>query len=225
MENKIIYKFEQRYDILAKLIDELLNKLYSVTYPKAETDFKSMAKVSQFINKDKNCRYKFPIDFYYIPQNVYETIVKDFMESHNIKLNWDENMKFLIKKLFEEGGLNEVFTPTEFSNGEKVRHCENVPTLDKIIPQEYSDKVKEVLKNYLNTYKFDNRDYNSFYFSVMNYAPSTSRESVVKAWKEILGKDIEMPSDDSWIDEYTAADTEDDDDIETDAVSEEATKE
>lgn len=220
MENKIIYRFEQRYDILAKLIDELLNKLYSVTYPKPETDFKSMAVSDKYgINhKDGNCKYKFPIDFYYIPQNVYETIVKDFMETHNIKLNWDENMKFLIKILFEEGGLNEVFTPTEYSNGENVRHCENVPTLDKIIPQEYSDKVKEILENYLKTYKFDSRVYNSFYFSVMNYAPSTSRESVVKAWKETLNKDVEIPSDDSWIDEYTAADTEDDD--ETNTVSE-----
>ncbi len=224
MENKIVYKFEQRYDILAKLIDELLNKLYNVAYPKAETDFKSMAKLSQFINKDENCRYKFPIDFYYIPQNVYETIVKDFMECHNIKLNWGENMKFLLKILFEDGGLNEVFTPTEYSNGENVRHCENVPTLDKMIPQEYSDKVKEIIENYLRTYKFDSRDYNSFYFSVMNYAPSTNREQVAQAWKEVLGKNIEIPSDESWIDEYTDADTEDDG-IKTNTESDETANE
>lgn len=212
---KIIYTFEKRYDILANLIDELLNKLYEASEPKPQFNFKTMAHMAREINKEENEKYHYPIDFFYMPQETYKLIVNDFMECHNIKLGWDENMKFLLETLFEKGGIKEVYTPTEFSNGENVRHCEETPTLDKVIPQEYSEKVKEMLEDYKNTYKFDSRDYNTFYFSIMNYAPSTNKETVINAWKEKFHKDITIPNDDAWMDDYSYADMEEEENNQT----------
>jgi hypothetical protein len=214
MENKIVYKYEHRSDIDEKLCLELLGKLYSVSYPTTESnDFLTLSKDA---DKKSHGKWNWPVDFYYVPQDVYKAIVDDFLYAHRFSCSWKEDMEFLIGILFEKGGLNEVYGPTEWSK-EPLRHCEDVPTIDKIIPQESVDKLKEVLENYKRTYQFGERDYNGMLFSTFNYGPSSSKEHVVQAWKEVFGKDIEIPDDSTWVDEYYIDDEDeyyDDDEIE-----------
>ena len=202
MENKIVYKYERRGDISWKLTLELINKLYSISYPKPEGNFEALAKDAK---KKSQGKWHWPCDFYYIPQEVSNIIVEDFLNAHRISRIWKDDMDFLIDILFNKGGMKEVYGPTEWSK-EPLRHCEDVPTIDKIIPQEYAEKLKEILENYKETYKFGEHDYNGMTFNVFDYGPSISKENVIKAWKEAYGKDIEIPEDTAWVDEYVAED-------------------
>lgn len=194
---KIVYNYVDKDALQGEWITELLDKLYSVAYPRTKETWKDLCKLYKEKSRGK---YKYPTDFYYIPQEVQRTIIDDFMEKHNIVFHWKDNMGFLIKALFENGGLKEVYGPTDWSE-EPLRHCIDIPTLEKIIPQEYADKVKEVLEGYANTYKFGRREYNNVLFTVHNYSPSSVREYVVSAWKE-LGEDLTIPEDTAWIDEF-----------------------
>lgn len=204
MEDKIIYEYEHREDIQLELVDKLINKLYGLSYPKPSIDFKTMNKVFPTLSTEK---YKYPIDFYYIPYEVCKIIIDDFLDKYGIEFHWKDNMDFLLRILFEEGGIKEVYTADEY-NEKPYRHCIDVETLEKHIPKEYSDKVKEILEGYARTYKFGSRDYNSILCTASMYAPSCNREAVSKAWKEAFGKDIVIPDDSAWIDEYEAADEE-----------------
>lgn len=204
METKIVYNYEHKDDIQTDLLYKLLNKLYSLSYPKPNLDFETMAKVSHTLSNQK---WKYPIDFYYMPQEVQREIINDFLEKHNIEFYWKSNMDFLIDILFNKGGIKEVYS-TDEHNDKPYRHCIDVEILEKQIPKEYSDKVKEILKGYADTYKFGSRDYNSLNLSAYNYSPNINRNNVISAWKEVFNKDIEIPSDNVWIDEYT--DVEDD---------------
>lgn len=198
MEDKIVYKYEHKDDILSELVMKLVDKLYSVSYPRPIADFKTMAKFYESVSRNG---YKFPIDFYYIPYNVYKVIVDDFLEKYGIEFHWKNNMDFLQKILFEDGGLKEVYTADEH-NEKPYRHCIDIKTLDNYIPKEYAEKVKEIIKGYADTYKFGSRDYMTVSFNVSDIAPCSLKDRVVKAWKEVFGKDIEIPNDGAWIDEY-----------------------
>lgn len=204
MDKEIIYDYVDKEQLQSDWLMEVVDKLYSIARPVTTESFKDLCKKHNEMSKDK---YSYPTDFYYVPQEVAKTIVNDFLEKHNIAFHWKDDMEFLIEVLFEKGGLKEVYGPTDWSK-EPLRHCEDVPTLDKIIPKEYSDKVKEVLEGYANTYKFGRNDYNSMHFSIFNYAPCTSRDMVIKAWKE-LGKDVEIPEDNCWKDVYEITEEED----------------
>lgn len=147
------------------------------------------------------------MDFYYIPYKVYKILVDDFLDKYGVEFHWKNNMDFLLKILFEEGGIKEVYS-TDEHNDKPYRHCVDVKVLEKYIPKEYSDKVKEIIEGYANTYRFGSRDYNDMIYSSSMYAPSCNKEAVVKAWKEVFGKDIVIPEDSVWIDEYEEADEE-----------------
>lgn len=203
MEKNIIYDYEDRDTIMTDLIHKLLNKLYSISYPHTDKTFDELCE--EYEAKSKGA-YKYPIDFFYLPQKISTTIVHDFLEKHGIAFHWKDNMEFLIDILFNRGGIKEVYGPTDWSK-EPLRHCIDVPTLDKIIPKEYADKVQGVLEGYANTYKFGRREYNGALFSVFDYAPCSSRERVINAYKEI-GEELTIPKDDCWKDIYEAEEEE-----------------
>ena len=194
---KIVYTYVDKDALQGEWITELLNKLYSVAYPRTKSTWKGLCELYK---EHSHGKYKYPTDFYYIPQEVQKTIIDDFLEKHNIAFHWKEDMEFLIKLLFDKGGLKEVYGPTDWSE-EPLRHCVDVPVLEEIIPREFADTVKEVIKGYANTYKFGRRDYNNVAFTVYNYSPSSVRDYVVQAWKG-LGVDITIPEDSAWVDEF-----------------------
>lgn len=197
---KIIYKYEDKDIIKKKLVYELLNKMYSISYPKPTIDFETMNAISRVISTEK---YHYPIDFYYLPNSVIKDLTDDFRSEHNIVFSWKDNMQFLIDTLFVHGGIKEVYGPTEWSK-EPLRHCETIKTLDNYIPKEHAEKVKEILEGYRDTYKFKKAEYDSFNFNIFNYAPNINKDYVIAAWKQVFDKEIKIPEDSQWIDEYEA---------------------
>lgn len=208
---KIVYCYEHKDELHQEWFFKLIDKLYSLSYPKPNIDFKTMDKVYPLL-ANKTGKYKYPFDFYYLPHKVCKIVVDDFLEKYGFAFHWKDDMEFLLKILFEGGGIREVYSADEH-NDKPYRHCIDVEVLEKHIPKEYADKVKEILEGYKNTYKFGSRDYNSMLFSVMN-SPNSNRETVINAWKEVFGEDIQIPDDSSWVDEYDAEDTDAFDDVE-----------
>ena len=201
---QIVYNYEHKDDILSDDIQKLVNKLYSYSYPKANKPFEKLAKHAE---KYSQGRYHYPCDFAYLPNEVYKTIVDDFAEAHGYSQEWKDNIDYLLNILFVDGGIKEVYEPGEFDD-KPYRHCIDVPTLDNIIGKENSKKVKDVITGYKNTYKFGERDYNSINFYAFSWGPCTNRNLVKEAWKTVFEKDIEIPADDTWVDEYQDEDNE-----------------
>ena len=221
MEDKkyIVYKYKHRGDVINDNVISALNDMYEISYPKPEKSFSEMCKdIKAEAEKagranDINFRltycdgkYQWPLDFFYVPKEVLNRVWHDRQDAFGIKQHWKENMKRLIDMMFVNGGgLKQVYSPTEWSNGENVRHCEEMPLLKEIIGEEAADKVKDVLESFMNTYSFGRMEENQFSWGFMS-TPTCNRATVVKAWKDAFGIDVEIPDDLMWIDEYEKED-------------------
>jgi hypothetical protein len=216
---KVVYDYLHRSDVIGKQICDTLDYMYSIARPLPDKSFMEMCKEIEeerkAANGDENWRkdycngrYLFPCDFFYVPFEVQKAVRENRQEAYGIEYHWDEDMKSLIEFLYTGGGLNEVCTPTEWSRGENVRHCEPVETIDKIIGEEAAQKLKEVLEGYHRTYRWGLREVNQF-MSLVWSAPSTNRKNVVKAWKESFGIDIKLPDDKDWVDIYDESEYDD----------------
>ena len=218
MEDKkyIVYNHKSRSDIISENVIATLNEVYNISYPKPEKSFTEMCNDIKLEAKkanreyDENFRleycdgkYQWPIDFFYIPQKVLEEVWHNRQDAYGIRQYWKENMEVLIDFMFiNGGGLKDVYSPTDWSNGESVRHCEKMPLLKDIIGSDNADKVKDVLESFMNTYKWGLMDVNHFAWGFMS-TPTCNRETVVNAWKDAFGIDVVIPDDSFWIDEYT----------------------
>ena len=219
-DSKVVYDYIGRSEVIGQQLRDTLNYMYSIARPVCEKSFmeicKELNEECKAENGDDNWRktycdgkYTYPGDFFYVPHAVQKTILENRQEAYGISTYWDSDMKFLLEILYNGGGMHEVNTPTEWSDGKNVRHCIKVDTINKIIGEEPADKLKEVLEGYKRTYRFGLRDVNQF-VSLVWAAPSTNRETVKKAWKDAFSIDVEIPEDDAWVDVYYESDKEED---------------
>ena len=218
-KNYIEYSYKRRSDVITDNVLSTLNDVYEISYPKPEKSFSEMCNdIKAEAEKagrgnDINFRieycdgkYQWPIDFFYIPDNVLKRVWDNRKEIYGVKQHWKDNMQMLIDIMFiNGGGLKEVYGPTSWSNGDAVRHCEKVPLLKDIIGKENADKVKDVLTSYMNTYSFGRSEEMAFSWGFMS-TPTSNRETATKAWKEAFGVDIKIPDDSFWIDEFEKED-------------------
>lgn len=215
---KIVYNYVSRTDVLSKDIKDALNYIYSLSYPKPEHTFTEMCEILRKeceengkdprIWRKKYGRYQWPIDFFYIPNKVVDDIRENRIEANNAKNLWHEYIDHIIE-IFKSGGLKEVYEPTQWSEGRPMKQTITTASLDKEIGQDNAEKVIQMLEDYRNTYRFGGSDQISYSFSFADLAPCSNRETVTNAWKE-LGKDITIPEDDTWVDEYYEFDEDED---------------
>ncbi len=214
--DKIIFNYLTRGGVIGKEVRETLDYMYSLARPVIEKPFLEICRELDEERKacggDENWRkdycdgkYLYPSDFYYLPAEVQKVIRENRQEAYGISTHWEDAMEHLMDILYKGGGIREVHTPTEWSNGEPVRHCIEVETIDKIIGDEAAEKLKDVLDGYKRTYRWGLRDVNQFMWLCWA-APSTNRELVKNAWKDAFGVDVEIPDDSEWADEFYAID-------------------
>lgn len=214
--NKITFGYLTRSNVIGEQVRETLNYMYSIARPVSDKPFleicKELAKERDACGGDENWRkdycngkYIYPSDFFYLPMEVQKAVRENRQEAYGISTHWADAMEHLIEILYKGGGIREVHTPTKWSNGESVRHCIDVETIDKIIGEEAAEKLKDVLEGYQRTYRWGLRDVNQFMWLCWA-APSTNRELVKNAWKDAFGVDVEIPDDDAWVDEFYDAD-------------------
>lgn len=220
-EDYIVYHYQNRGDALSDAILKALNDVYSISYPKPEKSFTDMCddiKKAAIANGQENNpdfrltygtdkKYQWPIDFFYVPQKVIEDVWSSHKEAMSAHQHWKTDMDALIKFLYEEPGFKVVYSPTKYSNGQNVRHNERAELISKTIGEDASVKLKDVLESYKNTYNWGGSDVMQFAWGFMS-TPTCNRQTVIDAWKTAFGKDIVIPDDSMWIDEYEFADKE-----------------
>lgn len=201
MKKKIIYNYEDTRDINTQLVFQLIDKLYSVAWPRTKKTYINLVKE---VDDQSHVEGEFiwSLDYYYVPEEVQNRIVDDFLEKHNIRCYWRDSIEFLIKILFQDGGNKESYKSFDapIGNNTLKKTYEICSTIDKILPQEYCDKLKDVIESYKVFYKFWDKDYNNIKFKVYNYAPCTNRDTTIEAWFK-RGVNINIPQDDQWVEE------------------------
>lgn len=217
-EDYIVYDYESRSGELTDCVRKALDYTYEISYPKPEKSFTEMCKdiaekqKAEGKEHDVNYRitycdkYHWPTDFFYIPQNVLETVWNNRKEAAGAELHWDDDMEALIHFLFEKPGIKEVYKPM-YEGGEPVRHHEDMPLIKDIIGDEAAAKLKDVLETYRATYKWGLREANIFAWGYLS-TPHVNRDTVINAWKEAFGVDIVIPDDSAWVDVYEIEDFE-----------------
>lgn len=217
---KIIYDYKHQDDVNSYGQWEALNYVYSISYPRPKKSFKTMCEDLKKIREaegkgnDPNWRkmygkYQWPIDFFYIPQQVLEEVWKSYKESYGAENKWRMYLEYLSDFLFKEPGMKEVYSPTEWSDGKDVKHCVDQPLLKDVIGEEAANKVKDMIEDYRWTYRYDSSNELSWCGPYMS-TPSTIKKTVIEAWKEAFDKDIEIPDDSHWVDIYYEEDEEED---------------
>lgn len=211
---KIVYNYLDRSDVLEGQALELLNYVYSISWPKPEKPFAEMMKdlederisLGEGLNWRKRYgEYMWPCDFFYIPSDVLDTVWDNRREAYGATDKWREYCDAILDFLFKTPGFKHIYKEDELS-GRNERDYEEQKLLKDIIGEGNADKVEDLIRNYRNTYHYSFSEYTSLSWPFLS-SPSTNREKVVSAWKE-RGIDIEIPSDGAWIDELTDEDEE-----------------
>lgn len=208
---KIVYNFANRNDVVNDKMLEALSYIYSLSYPKPDKSYIDMIKEGAYMSpKEKerlsNSKYIWPCDFYYVPDKVQREVWNSYKESVDAVCHWQNDMESLIEFLYEKPGLKEVYEPDEF-NEKPYRHSVNQQLIKDVIGEEAANKLREVLEDYKNTYRWGQSYENVFAWGYLR-TPAFDKEKMVKAWKEVFNKDIELPDDKLWIDIWEAEDEE-----------------
>lgn len=208
---KIVYDYPSHDKVMDNAVMDALNHIYSISYPTPEKSFKEMVnelnEECEKVGGNENWRktycdgkYQWPIDFFYIPQEVLTDLWNAHKEANNVQCYWKEDMGALIEFLFETPGFKEVYEKDEY-NEHPYRHCVDQKLIKDVIGEEAADKLRTVLEEYKNTYRWGINDVLRFSGAFLS-TPTSKKETVVKAWKDAFDKDIEMPDDKKWVDVY-----------------------
>lgn len=220
-EDYIVYQYKNRRDTVTNAVMEALNYVYEISYPTPEKSFVDMCKdiknaaIAAGKEHDENFRltygndkkYQWPIDFFYVPQKVLEEVWDSHKDAAEVKQHWKDDIETLINFLYKEPGLKEVYSPTEYSNGKDVRHCESASLIKDVIGDDAANKLKDVLESYKSTYNWGVSEMMQFGWGFMS-TPTCNRQTVIDAWKVAFNKDIVIPDDSTWIDNYEFEDKE-----------------
>ena len=209
-DNLKIYNYKSKNSVIAQLAKECLKEIYELSAP-ATTYEEIEKKCVEY--KDKNSEhctlvgkngkiYSWPYDFYYMPQELQNTIIDNYADVYNLNSNWKPYIETLENYLHNHNGesVRTVYTTDE--DGLSHKNYEKVPALDDVINEEDAMKVYKMISWCKNFYKYGQIEESQFKTAVMFRSPITNRNYVIEAWKEVFGKDIEIPEDSTWTDEY-----------------------
>ena len=79
------------------------------------------------------------------------------------------------------------------------KEYEDTPKLRDVIGEENAEKVKKMITDIKNFYRF-NMKYQTFTFNVMNFSPTSNKETVEKYWREHGVPDFTI-NEDKWFKE------------------------
>ena len=221
-EDLFVYKYKYRSDLISKLIDDCLREMYNLSFPKTDFDNEIVPKCREY-NKDPKYKqngiklegkdgkkYGYPYDFYYIPKAYYCMIEDNYKETYAISGQWKDNVDTLKEYINneKESCIFETSIKDEFNISQRkyVQLPGILEDFKKKVDEETAQNLVNIVNDYINKcknfYKFGIIDENHFNLGVANSSPSSNREKVKNAWKEVFDVDIEIPDDSTWTDEY-----------------------
>lgn len=224
VKEQIIFEGKNRDDILTAGMHDALDYVYSISYPKPEKTFmemcKDLNKEKELANGNDNWRkmygkYQWPIDFFYLPKEVLQEVWESYKQANKVTNGWRQNLQYLLDFLFKEPGFKTVYTEcTDELSGfpRHERSYEDLPLLKDAIGEDAANVVKDMIENYLWTYRYDSRD-ELIWAGAFLSTPTINRETVKQAWKEAFNKDITIPDDSAWVNVYDVEDPEEDEEV------------
>lgn len=191
--DKTYYELLNSKDYMVRCVNECLDKMYTLSEPpitlaQLKETFKDIPKEEQ----KKEPAYK----QHYLPAEVYEAILEHYSDIFGFKPTWDDDVVILSNDLFN-GGKKDVYRKDE--NGISQKEYEDTPKLRDVIGEENAEKVKKMITDIKNFYRF-NMKYQTFTFNVMNFSPTSNKETVEKYWREHGVPDFTI-NEDKWFKE------------------------
>lgn len=183
---------ETRKQFVEKCINECLELMFKYSYP--SISFKEHLELAK-LNNVKESLY----DKHYLPDKLYEEIIQNFCEVYGFKYYYRDSINHLLNCLKEGGYRNTYIKDTDESPG--YRSSEKTPKLEELIGKEHSKSVINLIKDLKDFYRFDTLDRDRFYFNVMNFSPTSNRESVNRYWKDTV-PDFQIPDDKEFFRNY-----------------------
>lgn len=180
-----------RHDVLEEAVNNCYKELYSICQPSVEWE--------DFMKQNKEWKEgPKPYEFYYLPQNIFNIIVDDYIYAYKLKPTIPDSVTTLINYLNDP--IIDKYIKKENELG--YRGYEHITPLKDIIGEESYNHVIEYLNK---AAKFYDKSYelNSFSMTILLGAtPSSNKEAVIENWKKYRNKDIVI-DDSKWDDYYS----------------------
>lgn len=193
INDKTYYELLNSKDYMVRCVNECLDKMYTLSEPpitlaQLKETFKDIPKEEQ----EKEPAY----EQHYLPSEVYKAILEHYSDVFGFKPTWDDDVVILSNDLFN-GGKKDVYRKDK--NGISQKEYEDTPKLRDVIGEENAEKVKKMITDIKNFYRF-NMKYQTFTFNVMNFSPTSNKETVEKYWREHGVPDFTI-NEDKWFKE------------------------
>ena len=193
VNDKTYYKLLRSDDYMLRCINECLDKMYRLSEPPITLDeLKEQEKKQTPEKRKKEPTY----EQHYLPEEVYIEIMRIYANIYGFDSNWEENVELLCNDLFN-GGRKEAYKKD--AEGKMRKTYESMPKLADVIGEKDAEKVKSIIEDIKNYYKFDYR-YQQFSFNVMNFSPTSNKDIVEKYWREHGRPDFTI-NEDKWFKE------------------------
>lgn len=230
---KYIFKYKNKSEVIADNVDSTIELLYNMSYPEVNfmkdiipkcrqlrKEYKGNNSKDAFYLTGKNGKkYLYPLDFYYCPAEFQTMVVNNFCDAYNITTVWEQYIDRLLEYINNVDGACIIEVYEKDSNGTFSRQYKHLPSLkdslkeiikdDKVLDQVYNN-IEDYINKAKHFYRFGLREENQFRAGVVFHSPNTNRNTVKEAWKEVFDKDIEIPDDLEWGDEYQLEEEEND---------------
>lgn len=193
VNSKTYYELLSSDEFMTRCINECLDKMYQLSEPSITLD--ELKKQGEKQTSEERKREPM-FEQHYLPQEVCAEIVRLYANIFGFNMEWKENIEFLCGNLFN-GGRKEVYK--EDANGKFRKTYEDTPKLADAIGEENAEKVKTIIEDIKNFYNF-NHSYQTFSFNVMNFSPTSNKETVEKYWREHGSPDFTI-DEDKWFKE------------------------
>ena len=193
INDKTYYELLNSKDYMVRCVNECLDKMYTLSEPpitlaQLKETFKDIPKEEQ----EKEPAY----EQHYLPAEVYKAILEHYSDVFGFKPTWDDDVVILSNDLFN-GGKKDVYRKDK--NGISQKEYEDTPKLRDVIGEENAEKVKKMITDIKNFYRF-NMKYQTFTFNVMSFSPTSDKETVEKYWREHGSPDFTI-DEDKWFKE------------------------
>lgn len=192
-----IYEEISRNKVVAKAAWECLKMMYQKGYPSIDLDAenKRMREDPEYKAQEE----KYPLyKRCYLPQKAYKDIQEAFSHAYRLEPELKETVECL-KGYFKKPYVD-VWKKDEGEVGHReIEVAEPMPEDVQKVVEKYFDMATEF-------FRWDG-DLQSFAFSVMNYGPTSNRETVEKYYRENGQPDFTIPEDSTWDDDDEEDDT------------------
>lgn len=174
-------KIYTQSDIKSEMVERCLAEMYYFAQPSVEN-------IKEAIEKEGDLE-QFPFhNKHYLSNESYKYIVEKYIQLYRLEDDFREDCDLLIDNFKEGYNVDKYIEPKDGSPG--YRDYDKKPNLATQIGEENAKIVIDIIENRKNFYRF-NRLCESFRFTMMNYSPTSNKQTVIDYWKS-QGKDIEI---------------------------------